>query len=269
MTESSYSKFLENRHFLYRPWIPVMKTMEAENLLRMDFTAPALDLGCGDGVFSASSFRGKIELGIDIDLVSLKKSRESGVYKAVLASDAGVLPFDNECFRSVVSICAMEHMNNIEGVLGEISRILIPGGKLIFSVPSVYFAEMLFASRFLRAFGFRSAATIYGEKKNQRAGHLNIFSIETWGDLIKSSGMELTSHFYVAPPSVVLLWSFMTSAIFKTIFLPFRLVRSLNIKPVDELLRFLLGGLSGWLKARSVPTDEPGGYVFIIAERVK
>ncbi|MFB0517698.1 MAG: hypothetical protein ACETWC_00280 [Acidobacteriota bacterium] len=74
--KSSYELMLEEPRYLYRPWIPVMKSMEAENLKEIDLEEPVLDLCCGDGIFTKCCFRKIINVGVDIDLYFINEAKK-------------------------------------------------------------------------------------------------------------------------------------------------------------------------------------------------
>jgi|GEM_PF-1001746 len=269
-TKSSYELMLEEPRYLCRPWIPIMKSMEAENLKKIDLEEPVLDLCCGDGIFTKCCFRKIIDVGVDIDLYFISEAQKRDVYRSILLADAACLPFKNDIFSTILSICALEHIEELPRVLLEINRILKMNQKLIFTVPSVMFGDMLFASTLLRFFGLSKLAEKYAQSKNRRSKHINIMPISDWEKMLDKFGFDIQSYFYVAPHSVVLLFSFMTSIIFKSLFLPFRIVRKFEIEAINGFLRFSFRKmLLKWLMKRSLPQKNQGGYLVIVANKVK
>lgn len=255
---------LENRYYLYRPWIPVCKSIEAKIVNDLELTPPILDIGCGNGLFATHSFSQKIDTGLDYDTNAVKAAERTGIYKEVILADARSLPFKDESFNTVISICALEHISQADKVFSGIYRVLKKGGRLIFTVPSENFGSYLFGSRVLSLLGLKGLAKRYGDKKNDKSGHLLVYPPSQWKKSLEETGFRAGSIDYIFPKDAVLLWSFFHSIIFNILFLPFRLLRDLNIKAVDNLLRTILrNSLSRWISARSGKYSSKGGYLLI------
>ena len=65
---------LRDRRWLYRPWIPFLKTVEAGALSKYELRGPILDLACGDGVFAESAYDKRIDVGLDLHMESLLRA---------------------------------------------------------------------------------------------------------------------------------------------------------------------------------------------------
>ncbi len=91
-----------------------------------------LDVGCGTKpyrkLFSVDNY-----VGLEIDTDA---ARCLGV--ADYFYDGSSFPFDDEEFDTVVCNQVLEHVFNPEGFLGEIARVLKPGGQLLLTVPFVW-----------------------------------------------------------------------------------------------------------------------------------
>jgi SAM-dependent methyltransferase len=88
-----------------------------------------LDLGCGEGSFlpevtSATVVRFDRE-------VSRGRSCQTGFVQG----DAARMPFADRTFAAIVSNHSLEHMDDLHGTLGEIGRVIAPGGSLFVAVP--------------------------------------------------------------------------------------------------------------------------------------
>jgi len=53
------------------------------------------------------------------------------------------LPFADESFQVVTMLAVLEHIEKEKQILREIHRVLIPGGKLVLTVPSVWSQPIL------------------------------------------------------------------------------------------------------------------------------
>lgn len=95
-------------------------------------TGRLLDVGCGSKPYY-SLFTVDAYIGLDIDS---NFSRKRGV--ADYFYDGKTFPFVDGSFDSALCNQVLEHVFNPDEFLGEISRILKPGGKLLLSVPFVW-----------------------------------------------------------------------------------------------------------------------------------
>jgi len=90
-----------------------------------------LDVGCGAGDFceAIKFYRPDLEIfGIDLSQKAIKVAKKR-VQKAVFkVADAQELPFKDDYFDAVVCFDLIEHVEFPQKVLGEIYRVLKPGG---------------------------------------------------------------------------------------------------------------------------------------------
>ncbi|MBL7068814.1 MAG: class I SAM-dependent methyltransferase [Candidatus Omnitrophica bacterium] len=265
-----YQRMLEERFYLYRPWIPICKSIEAKVIKSLELIPPVLDIGCGNGLFASFSFNQKIDTGLDYDKNAVEEAKKRGVYNEVRLGDAQALPLKKDTFNTVVSVCAIEHIPGLNDVLSNAHKVLKDGGRFIFTVPSEEFGESLFGARLYRFLGARRLAKRFAETKNRKSGHIHIYSPAGWEETLRGQGFRVESIDYIFPKEAVFLWSFFHSLPFRIIFLPFRLFRDLNIKAVDNILRFALKALlSGWVEKRSGRYASGGGYLLIIAKKYR
>jgi len=157
-----------------------------------DFPGPTLDVGCGDGHFAAACLGRQLEAGIDPNPESATEAARSGAYRLVLNGSAAQLPFPDGSFNSVVSNCVLEHIPPLAETLGEIDRVLRPGGKLVITVPSERFADSLFWPQALRAVGLHGPAAAYGRWFNVISRHFHTYSQEGWTARLEAAGLTVT-----------------------------------------------------------------------------
>lgn len=151
-------------------------------------TAKVLSLGCGTGFFEDRLNRNYKDLkitGIDISFLTLKDAtlhhqRESKI--SFCLANANELPFCNNSFDVVISICGFEHFHNPEKVLYEISRVLRPQGKLWLSVD---------------AFDHPSIKAEIRGKYQLRHKVINFFPLENLSKLLKENGFGIEHHEYL------------------------------------------------------------------------
>lgn len=100
-----------------------------------------LDIGCGYQVLPAWRdvqerelvSRAALVVGVDADAGSLRRHRSIG--NLTLAS-IGKLPFAASCFDLVTANMVVEHLAEPAAQLGEIHRVLRPGGRFVFHTPN-------------------------------------------------------------------------------------------------------------------------------------
>ncbi len=97
-----------------------------------------LDLGCNTGYGSkVLSVYGKVS-AVDVSEKAISTAKEqhasAGIDFQVI--DGERLPFENGRFRLIVSFQVIEHIVDYQKYLGEIKRVLSPGGIALFTTPN-------------------------------------------------------------------------------------------------------------------------------------
>jgi len=98
-----------------------------------------LDYGCGSGYGSARMS----EIAASVDAVDVAEDaithaqgqfpRENLRFRSI--DPTAPLPFGDNCFDTVLSFQVFEHVTNVDHYLGEIRRVLAPGGTLVLVTP--------------------------------------------------------------------------------------------------------------------------------------
>lgn len=131
--------------------------------------SPTADFGCGDGSF-ASVLVDSIDYGIDHDSNALDLARGFGVYRELVQSEERSIPISNDVIQTIISNSVLEHVSDLRSILRELWRILKPGGRMIFTVPVVAYAEHL-----AKYYGHRAS-----ERDNRDSYHRNLMSELEW-----------------------------------------------------------------------------------------
>lgn len=100
----------------------------------------ALDLGCGNGYLLAAlaeSFPNAILYGVELSPVLLQSAIQRLGERAEIqqSSVSAPLPYADWTFDVVTLTDVIEHLKQPEAVLGEIRRVLKPGGRAIITFP--------------------------------------------------------------------------------------------------------------------------------------
>jgi len=117
-----------------------------EHLARYAFAAGhvgnrrVLDCACGDGTGASVYRRGGAAqvLAVDIALGALARASraKAGVGVSFAAGDAERMPVANRAVDVVVALEMIEHLRDERRFLGEVVRVLRPGGSLVCSTPN-------------------------------------------------------------------------------------------------------------------------------------
>ena len=121
-----------------------------------------LDLGCRDGALSSVYAEGNSLVGVDADREALAEAEKLGIETRWADLDEP-LPFEDASFDVAVAGELLEHLRDPQRVVGEVRRVLRPGGTFVASVPNAYRAKNRI--RFL-----------LGRKPEDDPTHLQMFS---------------------------------------------------------------------------------------------
>lgn len=104
-----------------------------------------VDLGCGVGDLCQIIPSHLRKIGIDLSLPALRYAkRDSNTHITLINASLYELPLLEESADVVICLEVLEHLEDDDRALDEISRILRPGGRLIMSLPGeFYFPQYL------------------------------------------------------------------------------------------------------------------------------
>lgn len=117
-----YREFIERHRPDYRFSWQVYSEVLEENLR---YRKSWLDLGCGNNIIIAENPIQGFKIGLDRELHPRLQSRQ------FCAGDAYHLPFDDESFDLITCRYLLEHLQEPERMMEEVSRILKPQGSFL------------------------------------------------------------------------------------------------------------------------------------------
>ena len=169
------------------------RSFEFDLLKKQQLERPILEAGCSDGQFTRH-LCGFVEAAIDINPRVLQLAEGSGVYGTVRLQDAGALE-DEPQFRTVLFNSVIEHIPEPARVLAGSYRVLLPGGKLILTVPLVEMNGNLL---------LRSHS--YIRSRQSRLCHVNLFTLDTWKEQLRAAGFEIEQTVRYLGPKAMRVW---------------------------------------------------------------
>ncbi|MBZ0201225.1 MAG: methyltransferase domain-containing protein [Ignavibacteriaceae bacterium] len=202
--EKQAAHWLDENHPNYKRW----KRSRGISLQRGEFVKyltektikaaglTVLDLGSGEGGTSVAFANNNKVISFDISLLRLQRQISNvAKYNKVLGS-AMQLPFKNNKFDLIILQDVIEHLTDAKKVIGEISKILNPGGTIFMSTPNKYSLYNLLADPH---WGFPFVAImnrkqqkkyflpLFRKSEINRTDTAQLFSLKELGDLLSDS----------------------------------------------------------------------------------
>ncbi len=179
---------------LQGPSLGLWRAAEIAALREQVYEPPVLDLRCGDGLVT-SMVLPRVEVGLDPDEKALAQAARRGIYARFEAMPAEEARLEDESIATVVSNSVLEHLPRIQAVLETIARVLRPGGRLIFTMPT----DVL--SRWLTL-----PLGCYATWRNSQLCHINLWSTEGWTSQLRQVGLEVVEIRPYLRHELVSLW---------------------------------------------------------------
>jgi SAM-dependent methyltransferase len=171
--------------------LAVFRSIEAKNIGKVAMARPILDVGCGFGEFAGVFFDSKVEMGLDISWKELVNAKKSNKYKKLAWVDARDMPFESNYFGTVLSVSVLEHVEEVEGAIAEIYRVLQPGKKFIFTVNTNKINKHLFWPKFLKDLGYPQLAEKYLEKYHRVFSHKTLWDADKWKECLEKMDFKI------------------------------------------------------------------------------
>lgn len=177
---------------------------------------PVLDLGCGNGRFAKVVFKDKLDYGLDISREVIKIAKSNKAYRNYIVADAHHIPLGNQSIQTVFSNSVFEHIADLEGVLAEISRILKPGGQLIFTTHAPTSKEF-YGLKIFNKLNLKTLSKIYLKIFIQALQIRTLWDLKVWRKKLKTVGLRLAESKVIISPK---------SAYFFELFLPYTFIQN-------------------------------------------
>ena len=97
-----------------------------------DLHGNVLDVACGTGdMVQELQKRGCLVTGVDLSEEMLTIAKSKAPTATYMIADAEHLPFENDCFDAVTCAFGVRNFVHLEQGLGEMLRVLKPGGRMV------------------------------------------------------------------------------------------------------------------------------------------
>jgi len=145
--------WLPYRYYSTVPFVLYLKAREIDLFSRIPMESPSLEIGGGGGDMSRFAFAGK---RIDVDceyyvdnFAEFDRDDLHAVTDLHVGGSIYNLPLRDASFRTVVMVHIADHLMEIEAAFKELSRVLRPGGALVFTTYSRHVFDHLPLARLL------------------------------------------------------------------------------------------------------------------------
>jgi ubiquinone/menaquinone biosynthesis C-methylase UbiE len=187
-------QLLENllRVYAFQPATALWRAIEIDVFRKyLPSSGTILDLGCGDGKLTTLLFE-KIPtnnftlVGIDSDAEETTQAANCLIYTRVHTCNASSIPELSTSFDHVISNSVLEHIEDIQATLKEVTRLLKPGGLFTFSVPSAGFHVSLRGPLLPGA-----SRQAYLKDLDNRLAHYRYWTLNEWNDFLEKIGLRI------------------------------------------------------------------------------
>lgn len=179
------------------PSLGLWRAAEIAVFREQHYEHPVLDLGCGDGLVT-SFVLDSVDIGLDPDARALQQAATRGIYGELIAERAELASIPDHSIATVISNSVIEHIPNIGSVLLAVHRMLRPGGRFIFTVPTAAFSRWLAVPM-----------DSYARWRNSRLVHLNLWPAGVWDRQLHDAGLTLECVRPYLRRSQVFSWDFL------------------------------------------------------------
>jgi len=242
----------------------LLRAMEArlyQELLPLE--EPVLDVGCGDGHFASVAFPRSLAVGIDPASGVLREAHQRAAYDILAQSLGDALPLPNATMATVVSNSVLEHIPRVDPVLSEIARVLQPGGRFVFCVPSDHFTALLFFTQLFHRLGLKRLASAYEKYFDRISRHHHCDGVDVWQDRLAAVDMQILDSFYYFSEQA--LHALDLGHYFGA---PSLMTKKLFDRWILAPTKWNLGLTERWIRPLyEEPLPEVGAYLFFVALR--
>jgi ubiquinone/menaquinone biosynthesis C-methylase UbiE len=125
---------LEDTYWWFQGRMRMIETILKAYMKKKPRSGRVLDVGCGTGLMLNRMKRWN-PVGMDLSKQSMKFCKHRGI-KNLMIGNVLEIPLKNQSMDLVLALDLIEHVENDQGMIQELSRVTRPGGYLMATVPA-------------------------------------------------------------------------------------------------------------------------------------
>jgi SAM-dependent methyltransferase len=191
-------------HWGKYPHHSIVKAVECYWFREQTIEKPSLEIGVYRGDTSRSVFHNrKLDVGMEFVPTHLFHFARLNIpiHQHLACGDIYEIPIQDQAFQSVFTVHSLDDIQRgIDVALSEISRVMKPGGKLVFSSYSGNFGNHNIGIFLLRKMGLNNIAKKLFDWIF--VGTDNIYDDAVWADKLRANGFKIERLLHFIPMSV-------------------------------------------------------------------
>ncbi len=164
---------------LQGPSLALWRAAEIAALRAQQYVHPILDFGCGDGLVTSLVLR-DIDYGVDPNVRALQRAAQRNIYRHLLPVPIEDMPVPDSSIATIISNSVVEHLASPDEALRAVARVLVPGGRFIFTTPAPMFSEWLVLPD-----------RRYAAWRNRQLMHRTLLSAPEWAQRLSVAGLQM------------------------------------------------------------------------------
>lgn len=174
--------------------LALFRSAELRPLAGVDLERPLLEVGCGGGLFARCALKDCVDVGLDISPRQVCRAGDRNCYDRLDAADARSMPYPDNSFRTVLAISVLEHIEGPQQALGEIYRVLEPGGTFVATIVLRDLNEFLTVPRLLARIGLSWIGRAYAGAFDAVFRHVSMRRQSEWEEMLAEAGFGVTER---------------------------------------------------------------------------
>jgi len=236
-----------------------------------------LDLGCGDGLLTRILLEqagARQIVGVDPDPAEASQAEKLGIYSTVHTVGGDSVPEPDGSFDWVLSNSVLEHIEELDPILGEVGRLLRSDGEFVFTVPGPDFHACLRGPLLPGA-----SRDAYLRHLDARLAHHRYWGVDEWESALRGHGMRVAESSAYLTEAEVRRWESISRATAGILYglaprrpQPIEIQRRLGMRKAGQRMplvfaRALATVLSAGLHGRSRVTSRRYGCLLVRAAK--
>lgn len=243
--------------------VSLCRSIEAKNFATVTMKPPILDIGCGFGEFAQAFFEKKVDTGIDNSSSDLRSAEKVNKYKNLVLGDARHMSFNNNSFRTIISVSTVEHIKNSDKVFEEAYRVLMPNGLLVLTIETNKVDQSSIYRTLFKKIGIIPMTKLYIKTFNRVFHRNTILPKDAWEYKIENAGFIIEESREIVSSKIIMLFElFMITA------LPSQILKLIFGRRIVWRPKFIIDILTS-VFLKHLDEEADGTVLFLVARKPK